>query len=446
LTPRGKFSTWHGGTYVALSWPMKLFVLVLLLIFILPHPVFAADETPARSEQKIEINKSNGDFAIKERIEKVLAASGVVKKLEVSSKEGIVTVSGNVSQQSQIEWVENLIKETDGVIAVINQVKLSNSEILDLQPAKNEATGIIRQVISFLPHILTLILVFGFFLFFAFILSKIGRKTTSKKIDNPILSDLVAKLFALPALLMGVYVVLKLSGLSNMAASFLGGTGALGLILGFAMKNIIENYFSGLILSMRKPYKIGDIVEIGGHQGVVLKLATRGTVLVDFEGNHIIIPNTTIYNNTIINMTSNPSIRIKFTVELPHWVNVADARKIMMAALEEIPQILKDPEAKIMVDGLTLHSVKFMVYIWIDSVNTSFMKSKSLAMEKIKARLEERGVPLANSTMHVISEESHPVHRKRREFIENADTKSERTDVLKVAEKGRSLENGTDSN
>ena len=98
-----------------------------------------------------------------------------------------------------------------------------------------------------------------------------------------------------------------------------------------------------------------------------------------------------------------------------------------------------------MVHELTLHSVKFMIYIWVDSVNTSFMKSKSLALEKMKVRLEEKGIPLANSLMQVVSEDFHPAAKKRREFIENADTKSERTDVLKVAEKGRSLEVGTET-
>ena len=66
-----------------------------------------------------------------------------------------------------------------------------------------------------------------------------------------------------------------------------------------------------------------------------------------------------------------------------------------------------------MVHELTLHSVKFMIYIWVDSVNTSFMKSKLLALEKMKVRLEEKGIPLANSLMQVVSEYFHPASKKR---------------------------------
>ena len=422
------------------------FVAVILIsFFIYSLNVNGEQEVPLRGITQVEILQTPLDHTIEARLAKIIDASGLVSHGKVISNEGIVTLNGKVAKQSQSEWLEKLVTETEGVIAVLNKLEVGQGEVLDLQPAKEEAGELVRKLVAFLPHILYLLLIVGFFVMVALLLIKIGRNTIGRKIQNPILTELIAKLFALPAVLLCLYFVLQISGLSNTAASVLGGTGALGLIIGFAMKNIMENYFSGLMLSLRKPYKVGDIVEIGGHMGVVQKLATRGTILVDFEGNHIIIPNTIIYGNTIINMTSNPSIRIKFTIDIPHWHDTAKVRTVIKKALAEMPEVLKDPDSRILVDEFTLASVKFKIYFWFDS-NSSYAKIKSFAMENIKNRLNENDIQLAVETMQIhLVNEPHPTivsPKRRKETHNKSDTQSERTDVLKVAEKGRSLDHG----
>jgi small-conductance mechanosensitive channel len=303
-----------------------------------------------------------------------------------------------------------------------------------------------------IPHIITSLLLLAIFIFISMILVRIGRKTVSRKIKNPIVVETISKLFALPALLAGLYLVLKISGLSEAAVTLLGSTGAIGLVVGFAMQNIMSNYFAGIMLSVRKPYKVGDIVEIKGKQGIVQKMTTRGTVLVDGDGNHVIIPNSEIYGNTIVNLTANPSLRISFTVEIPHWHSIAKARKTILEALSEIPEILDKPEESVLIDQFTSYSVKLSVSFWIDARKSSLSKMKSAAMETVKTRLAENGIELAHQTLNVDmterfvkpEEKAAPTKTGEHVYIEKIDTKSERDAMLKEARKGRDVEQGNE--
>jgi small conductance mechanosensitive channel len=340
-------------------------------------------------DQNVQVTKSPTDQQIASRIQKILEVTKWFNNLSVECREGVVVLKGRAKQKSHSEWAEKLAQNTEGVVAVLNNFDVKTADWFDLAPAKAEAENLIRKTLGYTPYFLASILVFALFIFLAVFVQRLGRRTAEKRVQNPLLIELVAKLFALPVLILGIYLVLKISGLTGMALTILGGTGALGLIVGFAMKNILENYFSGIMLSLRNPYTTGDIVEIGGKQGVVQKLTTRGTILVDFDGNHIIIPNTIIYGNLIVNLTANPSIRIKFKINIPHDDDIAKTRQVIMKVLRSVPEILTKPEPLTLVEEFVPNEIVFQVYFWIDSKKTSYTRIRSLVMELVKNALSD---------------------------------------------------------
>ncbi len=405
----------------------------------------AATVTPAPAED-IAIVQAPTDTMIEKRLSNIFKASGYFTNSEVVSKEGLVTLSGKVLQKTQKEWAEKLAANTEGVVAVFNNIEVEKGNFIDLRPARTEVEEILRKFSTVIPYVLAAILVLAVFLSVSFFAARVGRKTAARKIKNPLLIELVAKLFALPVILIGLYLVLRISGLTGIAITVLGGTGALGLIVGFALRNILENYFSGLMLSLRNPYTTGDLVEIAGKQGIVHKLTTRGTILIDYDGNHIIIPNTTIYGNMIINMTANPSIRISFAVEVPHDHPTEKIRQIVNAAFAENSEVLKEPTPQILLNELTNYSSKFMVYFWIDTKKSSYLKMKSLFMETVKNKLEENGIQLAQKTINVHNYKEQPIVKKpHRTFIESPpqETTPENQSLMELAKKGRQMDSGS---
>ncbi len=255
----------------------------------------------ARSEKDVPVPQPKPDSAIAQRLTRILTLTGWFENLKVTSQEGIVTLSGKVSAVSQRDWAVDLANDADGVVAVINKVEIAEGGWFDLTSTKNELKSLWKSFFAFIPHLVIALVILSFSVVLFRIFSGLNKKFWATRITNPILTEVVGKLGALPILLLGLYLVLQVLGLTGLAFTLLGGTGALGLIAGFAFKNILENYFSGIMLSLRKPFVIGDMIEVAGEKGIVFKMTTRGTTLIDAEGKHILIPNSTIFTSIIRN-------------------------------------------------------------------------------------------------------------------------------------------------
>ena len=117
--------------------------------------------------------------------------------------------------------------------------------------------------------------------------------------------------------------------------SILGLAGVVGLAVGFAFRDITENFIASVLLGVRRPFQIGDYVTVAGQSGVVKSLNTRATVLVTLEGNHVRIPNAMIFKEIMVNATASPSFRNSFDVVIPNEASTADALDAIDRALRE---------------------------------------------------------------------------------------------------------------
>src|SRR5690606_4554593 len=129
-----------------------------------------------------------------------------------------------------------------------------------------------------------------------------------RRMTNRLLRQVAARAVAIPVFLLGLYLILRVSGLTQMAATVVGGTGLLGLVLGIAFRDIAENFLASILISIQRPFAIGDLIEVEGQQGFVQSVTTRGTLLMTLSGNHVQLPNSMIYKAVIRNFTANPSL------------------------------------------------------------------------------------------------------------------------------------------
>lgn len=115
-------------------------------------------------------------------------------------------------------------------------------------------------------------------------------------------------------MLAGLYLVLRIAGLTQLALTVVGGTGLIGLVLGIAFRDITENLLASLLLSLQQPFREGDLVEVAEVTGYVQRLTSRTTVLMTLDGNQAQVPNSTVFKSTIHNFSSNPNRRDDFIV------------------------------------------------------------------------------------------------------------------------------------
>ncbi|MGQ8367063.1 mechanosensitive ion channel family protein [Glaciecola sp. 1036] len=195
-------------------------------------------------------------------------------------------------------------------------------------------------------------------------------------------------------IMVGVYIFLRLAGLTEFAIALISGTGLLGLIVGFAFKDIAENFISSILLSVQKPFKIGDVVDVAGHTGVIHQVTARATTLVDFDGNHIQIPNATIYKNVIKNFSANPKMRGHFIIGIGYESQVLSAQAIAMDVMANHPAVLADPEPQVLLDNLGSSCINLKLYYWINSEQHSLLKVSSILMRTVMRAFESNGISM----------------------------------------------------
>lgn len=227
--------------------------------------------------------------------------------------------------------------------------------------------------------------------------------------SSPLLRSVSQRAISLILILFALYIFLKLSGLTEFAVAIMSGTGVLGLILGFAFRDIAENMIASLLLTVQRPFRIDDVVQINNYTGVVQKVTTRATTLVDFDGNHIQIPNAVIYKGTIKNLTANPKMRGHFILGIGYDTDCQHAQQLALSLINDHPNVLDDPEPLVLVDQLGSATINLKVYFWINVENTSVVKMASVLMRDMVELFTEQGISMPDDAREVIFPQGVPV-------------------------------------
>ena len=325
-------------------------------------------------------------------------------------------------------------------------------------PALVEFEEISKGFIKHLPYILSAILVFTVFLLVAWFIRQLLKKRLISKGTNPLAVRAITNVFFLVFFLLGLFLSLRTSGLTGLAFTLVGGTGVLGLGLGLALRGTFENYIAGIILSLRKVFRVGDFVEINGREGVVQGVNSRSTLIMDLDGNNISIPNADVYSTTIKNFTNNPKMRTNFTVGIGYEDSINKVREIILKRLEGFSEmILQDPAPLVCVENLGSATVNLKVYFWFNAVDHSLIKIRSIVIQAVKEDLMAANVSMPDDAREIVfanpleiskSDAPTTAEKKSEEKLESftepnfMDISSEASEIQKQTQESRKMEKG----
>ncbi len=370
------------------------------------------EEAPATvPDKEVVVDPRADDGDIAQRLTRILQASGWFQSPRASTNEGIVFLDGKTTQKQHREWASNVARKTQDVVAVVNRIEVEPQVKWDFTPAWRELRNMANQASQLLPLLVLAAIVLIISWFLAKAVSATARWVLRDKINSPLLLKVTSRVIAIPFFLLGIYLVLQVAGLTRLAITLLGGTGVLGLVLGFAFRDIAENFLSSLLLSIRNPFNAGDLIEVAGHQGIVQNLNTRSTVLLTLDGNHIQIPNATVFKGIIKNYTSNHSMRAEFVVGIGYDDPVSAAQLVIVRTLAEHPAVIDDPEPMALVDALAASTVNVRVYFWFDNTKYSRLKLQSALMRQLKLALTDAGISMPDESREVIFPQGVPLLR-----------------------------------
>lgn len=349
------------------------------------------------------------DEEIETRILEILTATGWYDAPQVDTRDGIVFLDGQTDTEEHKTWARNLAANTQDVVAVVNRIEVISEVNWSFAPAIQAIKDVVVQVTTSLPLIVLAIVILPFAWWLSSWVAGLLRRWLLGGMDSPLLRDIFSRILALPIFLIGLYVVLQVAGLTQLAFSLLGGAGVIGIVAGFAFRDIAENFLASLLLSIRRPFRSGDFIEVTGKQGSVQSMNTRSTVLLSPEGNHIQIPNATIFKNTITNYTASPIRREVIDVGIGYDASVARAQDIVMRMLETHDAVTPEPHPMVLVDSLGASTVNIKAYFWVDARNYSVLKVKSAILRQVKKVLTEEGVSMPDDAREVIFPQGVPI-------------------------------------
>jgi small-conductance mechanosensitive channel len=316
---------------------------------------------PPSPKSSVTVVPAADDADISQRLQGILESTGWFTTPRVSVRQGVVTVDGGTDSQEHKRWAGELAEKTQDVVAVVNRIKVETDVGSTFGRAGEEIRGFYRAVVEAWPLVLLSIFILLITWLIAKLVSYLARRFFESRVASPLLLTVVTRALSVPLLLLGIYFILQVAGLTRLALTVLGGTGLLGIIIGFAFRDIAENFLASLLLSVRNPFRSGDLVEVAGHRGIVLNLNTRSTILRTLDGSQVQIPNATVYKSTIENFSSNPNRRATYSVGIGYDSSAAAAQKLISQVLRDHPAVLGSPEPLVLVEELGAATVNLCV-------------------------------------------------------------------------------------
>jgi small-conductance mechanosensitive channel len=389
------------------------------------------------------------DAEIAARLQSILLATKWFQQPRVEVTEGVVFLEGTTTTNERRDWATKLCSNTEDVVAVANRITVAESSIWDFSPAWGEIDNMRRDAIQSLPAVVLSLVILLCTYFAAKGFSNLARRIIGRRTDNPLLREVLTKALSIPVVLMGIYLALRVTGLTNLAATVVGGTGLLGLILGIAFRDIAENFLASLLISMQRPFRAGDNILVEGRTGLVQAVTTRGTIIMTPDGNHVRIPNSIIYKSVIENLTANPKQRVQFTLSIDAKSSLADSQAAVLAVLKH-EAVLQEPEPLVLVHYLGRSIAILRIFFWLDVEKHSKDKVRSALIRLAKIALQELP-PDSRATTPRTNAAAHPNGiRHTKESDRSASTPAEGTlesesrEIEKQARDSRPTEEGTD--
>ncbi|MDQ8197101.1 mechanosensitive ion channel family protein [Pelagicoccus enzymogenes] len=189
-------------------------------------------------------------------------------------------------------------------------------------------------LVSHLPNAVAALAIFGVFFLMASIARRVGERLFARAFDTGAIAQLVSTILKIAILLLGLFIGLGVLGLQKTVLSLLAGAGIVGIALGFAFQDLAENLIAGITMGIRKPFKTGDLIETHGELGHVQSLNLRNSILINFSGQRIIIPNKEVFQNKLVNYSQTGERRVEISVGISFDSDIENAAKVAKEAIE----------------------------------------------------------------------------------------------------------------
>ncbi|NJK75901.1 MAG: mechanosensitive ion channel family protein [Microcoleus sp. SU_5_6] len=268
----------------------------------------------------------------------------------------------------------------------------------------NKIQSMINSFIVLLPNMVLALIVFAIFFFIGRAIKRVVRRLTRNHRQARNLGLVLGRLAQGITVLIGLFVALSIVIPTFRAGDLVQLLGISGVAIGFAFRDILQNFLAGILILLTEPFQIDDQIVFKNFEGTVENIETRATTIRTYDGRRIVIPNAELFTNSVTVNTAFENRRMEYDVGIGYGDDLDRAKQLMLEALLSVDEVLKNPAPDVLVVELAESSVNIRVRWWITPPRRiDSLRSRDRVISAIKQKLYvENGIDFPYPTRQIL--------------------------------------------
>lgn len=260
--------------------------------------------------------------------------------------------------------------------------------------------------LEFLPRLAVALVVLGIVLPLAALARAATRRFAHRRQDNENarhhLALALSRVVQGTVILLGVFIAVTAAFPSFTPGDLVSVLGLGGVAVGFAFKDIFQNYLAGILILVSRPFVVGDQIRFSEYEGEVEQIQARATYITTYDGRRVVVPNSELYTNPVIVNTAFAKRRWQYDIGIGYGDDVERAREIVLAELVAAEDVLPDPKADVIVVALDASTVNLRARWWTASRIADGLNAQDRVLTRVKNTLTKHGIDLPFPTRQVL--------------------------------------------
>lgn len=271
-----------------------------------------------------------------------------------------------------------------------------------IETVTQQLTSMLTSALQLLPNMLLAVVVFFIFWFIARFSRRLIKNFTKRKKSRN-LGLVLARLSQGVIILVGAFVALAIIVPSFKPGDLIQLLGVSGVAVGFAFRDILQNFLAGILILITEPFVIGDQIVFNDFEGTVEDIETRATTIKTYDGTKIVIPNAELFTNSVKVNTAYEKRRLEYDIGIGYGDDIAEAKRIILEVLQNDPEAILDPPPEALVVGLADSTVNIRARWWVQPPRRAeVLDSQDKILTELCNKLMAAGIDLPFPTQQIL--------------------------------------------
>ncbi len=274
---------------------------------------------------------------------------------------------------------------------------------IQISAAWEKVQGMINGFIALLPNLVLALVVFAIFFFVAGMIRQLVRRLTRDRRHARNLGLILGRLAQWVILLIGLFISLSIIIPTLQAGDLVQLLGISGVAIGFAFRDILQNFLSGILILLTEPFQLDDQIVFKEFEGTVENIQTRATTIRTYDGRRIVIPNSELFTNSVTVNTAFEHRRLEFDIGIGYGDDIDEAKRLILEAIRETEGVLSEPVPDVLIVDLAESTVNIRARWWIQPPRRAdALAFQDRVLTAIKKKLTDNGIDLPFPTQQIL--------------------------------------------